>query len=329
LIICVLASSCRRDGEAGAGVQVSNGISSCVSGMPNEYISTVALVRTSSPTTAFCSGVIVGNQRIATAKHCLEGEDPRSIAVVFHSDLHSANESHRKTGIGMELSPNLDAALLFIGGIPSGSSYRSASLVGNVDIRSGAKLRFLGYGATNVAEVYTGETSRYVRCGEWKLSRFVNSYGPGSNQTEYRYGFEFGNFVDYVNGTNEGIQEGKTASICAGDSGGPIFVERDGGFKLLGLSSVTHTVCEVISFSTGADLRLANSFLLRTPIQDLRERTAPRAPLRSESAPPQHSPPSTGNSGPMQASPVEPNGSVERRRKIPNEQSRPEGTTRR
>lgn len=156
--------------------------------------------------------------------------------------------------------------------MPKGSTYKSAQLIGNVsDVTTGAEIRFLGYGALNFSMANKGETSRYIRCAAWKLSKFVPSYsaeGDGKIHN-YRYGFEFGSYADYVNRTNSGIKHA-APSVCSGDSGGPIFVKHGGRFKLLGLNSSSSLSCEVLASATGADLRLASSFLLNSPIQDLR-----------------------------------------------------------
>ena len=185
----VLLFACMPALDSGADSLISHGLASCVKSMPNEYISTVALA-TYASNEVFCTGVLIGNQRVATAKHCIEGVDPLYIDVLFSPDLAKVSPSQRRTGIGKAISPNQDVAVLFIGGIPSGSSYRSAQLLGNVaDIRTGAELRFLGYGAMNSPMERKGETSRYVRCAESKLSRFVPSYSVKEGNV-YRYGLE-------------------------------------------------------------------------------------------------------------------------------------------
>jgi Trypsin len=264
----VLLIACMPALDSGSDSLISHGLPSCVKSMPNEYISTVALT-TFASNEAFCTGVLISNQRVATAKHCIEGADPTFIDVIFSPDLANVSPSQRRSGIGKAISPNQDVAILFIGGIPAGSSYRSAQLLGNIsDIGTGAQLRFLGYGAVNHANDQKGATSRYVRCATSKLSRFVPSYRVKEGNL-YRFGLEFGSLNDLYNKTNAGFTE-NSPSICGGDSGGPIFVQHNGSFKLVGLNSASHPVCEILSNPVGADLRLATSFLLKSPVQDLR-----------------------------------------------------------
>ena len=245
-LFSVLLIACQVE-NVGAEVQVADSLPfSCVHAMPNEYRSTVALalqpmIDGMNVTDAFCSGVLIANDRVATAKHCVMDMDPRLISVVFHPDLSAAGAAHRKPVLGYALSPNQDVAVLLIGGVPQGSSYRSAQLVGNVgDIASGAKLRVLGYGATNRRQEGIG-SSPHVRCAEPLLTSFVPSkrprLGDGSSM-EFKYALTFGKVHDIAQFKNGWIASQSKGTLCLGDSGGPIFVHHRGAYKLLGINTI-------------------------------------------------------------------------------------------
>jgi Trypsin len=232
-------------------------------------VSAVALRRVGA-TSAFCSGVIIENRRIATAAHCLEDNDPSGIEVVFAPDVRTASADRIAKGLGAFFSGSRDAAVLFIAAIPSGAKgYVAASFAAeDANISTGTELRFLGYGATSTETVVARTTSPNLLCGKRPLSKFDATYQASGK--EYHHGFSFGSWVDYVNGTNPEYQQSRTlpdgtssnsAGVCAGDSGGPIFVNAK-GWRLFGLNAAAPVACDVIHSFTGVDIRDIRSELL-------------------------------------------------------------------
>ena len=190
-----------------------------------------------------------------------------SIAVVFSPDITKVSDRQVKYPFGKALHPAADAGVLFIGGIPEGSSYVPASLVSSRFSRvTGTQIRFLGYGNRKLNSPNPG----YLTCGEWRISRYVPTYGLGTvDSPRFDHGIQLGAHHDRTNGTNDrdAWMTPNRPMICQGDSGGPVFALDGGVYKLAGVSSISHPVCEIYSYGTAADLtRQVGRFLLEAPI---------------------------------------------------------------
>lgn len=115
------SAACSPDMQQASHENVAASLAGCVSSM-GQWRNTVALTQFSASKSAFCSGVVVGNKRILTAKHCLEGAPYGSIDVVFHPDLNSARAEHRKRVLGTAVHPKSDVAVLFTEGVCRGKA---------------------------------------------------------------------------------------------------------------------------------------------------------------------------------------------------------------
>ena len=205
----------------GHTVKGRNGLSSFV----------VAIVSQRPEGTALCSGSILTADTILTAAHCL-ATDPTTTKIIFASSIRLANESNTRQVLRQEQNSLWQgdnsanglgdlAILYFEGGLPKG--FQQVTLAPkSINLSPHTGVRFLGYGVTN------GQT--HAGAGQLRQTDSTILQPLSSTQIE---------------------TDGRTASVCFGDSGGPAFVEYNGQWVQWGLaSSVLSQDCNQASVHT-------------------------------------------------------------------------------
>lgn len=182
---------------------------------------TVALYQQSSPESgALCTATLIAKNIALTAAHCVEhGVD--HMAIITGENIDSPSERNVLRVVDAEISKqwnerNLagqdagDIALIrFEGKLPKG--YHTAHLLSEkVTLQKGDQVVLAGYGITNASKKTGAGTLRKTE---------VSVQDPQFGKTEIL------------------LDQRKGSGACHGDSGGPAFVESNGKYYLMGVTS--------------------------------------------------------------------------------------------
>lgn len=189
--------------------------------------SVVAVVAELDQGQALCTGTILSQEIILTAAHCVD--HTVQLAVVFGSNVNLAKPDILRAADGYVQNPNWeksessgDLALIhFTGGLPPGFKPVQLAPKGTA-LGRGTSVLMIGYGVTD------GITQK----GSGVL-RETQSQILGTNSN------------------SEIISDGRTTSVCFGDSGGPMFAELGQHMVQVGVAhSVLDKACSKASVHT-------------------------------------------------------------------------------
>ncbi len=187
---------------------------------PGTY-NTVALVKEDGK--IFCSGSLIANNLVVTAKHCLMDKEGQKIRLYLGDDTTEEKEELYRDIVEYKVRhpqdwtmtfPSFDIAWVkFAGELPS--RFRPLPILSEADqLEAGTEILQVGYGDHNpsVGQVDAGQKL----WGQTRLYRYVN------NPRFYH--------ILLFNG-----EEGQGS--CHGDSGGPAYVQVDGKWHIIGVTN--------------------------------------------------------------------------------------------
>jgi len=188
-------------------------------------VSTVKMERTEANGLASCSGTIVANNRVLTARHCVIAGEPLRHSVLLNSGV--------RVGVfAIRTHPTADLAVLSLADDVSRVSAQAiAPIHVGGTISPGTRVVVAGFGITSIN---AQDVSDQVRFGKLKFSDFVGNYSllsPDGPSVACSSGLGFD--PEACIGTDPAC-----SNVCPGDSGGPVYQFRpDSGWGVLAVNS--------------------------------------------------------------------------------------------
>lgn len=226
---------------------------------------------------AICTGALIADGIVLTAAHCVFDSEPQKLQIIFATDIMAVmgtSESdikaelmrdvitfkyHEKYDPEDQEENEFDwsdiAIIKFRGSAPNG--YVPAAILQDAKaIRPGMKAIMAGYGVTSVTTypiesrkvknlkeaIANGEVicdDGYQDCEEVSMS------GDGELRETYAT-------IAHVVRTEIRLDESEGRATCSGDSGGPIFLEQNGQYFVIGVTSRGSMLCNKVGVYTNA-----------------------------------------------------------------------------
>jgi V8-like Glu-specific endopeptidase len=217
----------------------SNGIVNGTSVAPQDPDSkrAVLLIIRRGKTISSCTGAPISDRVILTAGHCLKGVNKRDVTVVFHPEMTCTsgyNESKSIPSVDVlvhkdykgDNQAKYDLAMVKLES-PIPSTYHPQSLYDGTTPLSSDQVLMIGYGVTS-------EKTR----DSMHLRKTMKSF-----KTETA-----------VRDQNIGFDQRAGGGVCSGDSGGPVYVQADGEYKIIAVNSTVmskdeNKVCHGLSMA--------------------------------------------------------------------------------
>lgn len=224
---------------------------------------------------AICTGSLIADGIVLTAAHCVFDSEPNKLQIIFATDIMAVMGTS-EPDIKAELMRDVvdfkyhekydpedqeenefdwsDIALIkFKGSAPAG--YKPAAMMlDQKAVRPGLKAIMAGYGVTSV-KTYPIEARKVknikeaiangdVICDDdYKDCEEVSMSGDGELQETYAT-------IAHVVRSEIRLDESEGRATCSGDSGGPIFLEQNGQYFIIGVTSRGSMLCNKVGVYT-------------------------------------------------------------------------------
>lgn len=198
----------------------------------------VLLLIQSGETITSCTGVVISNRVILTAGHCVKGAKKTGIIAVFNTEMTCSpgfNASKSITSVDILTHEDYkgdsrakdDLAMVKLES-PIPASYRPQELYDGQSPLSSDDVLMIGYGITSEG-----------KSDSLRLRKTIKSFKNEAAQKDQNIGFD---------------QRTASGGVCTGDSGGPVYVQVGGQFKLIGVNSIVmgksnETACHTMSMA--------------------------------------------------------------------------------
>ena len=223
-----------------------------------------------------CTGSLIAEDIVLTAAHCVVSSNPAKMKIVFSTDLFmilGAKEPdavqyirqvtkikfHEKYNEPEQEENPFDwsdiALIKFKGSLPEG--YKPATLLTDKSLLvPGLEVVMAGYGVSKVdldpvnpkkiKNLDEAIANGDVICDDERKECFkVEMSGDGElRETKAP--------IAYVIRSEVRLDESKGHSTCSGDSGGPVYIEKDGQYLLFGITSRGSQLCDSVGVYTNA-----------------------------------------------------------------------------
>jgi hypothetical protein len=153
---------------------------------------------------AACSATVIGERTLLIASHCVSNGGTATFSVL--SNQYRATCSHTP---GYPSNSTYDWSLCLVDRPVTGIEYERLATSGD-NLSTGTVLRLTGYGC-------------------------IRSGGGGGNDGVFRIGTA--PIVDLPSGSDADIVTRGQAALCYGDSGGAVYLEKDGVREIVGVNS--------------------------------------------------------------------------------------------
>lgn len=225
-----------------------------------------------------CSGTIIASDIVLTAAHCIPGK-AQELQIIFSTDVDRILKSKDQNILTKFMLPAIEtkifpkwnprdedtvvdtgdmALIRFKGELPSG--YKAATFLNETEsLKIGQIVTVAGFGVSDVdmEEINPRQYSKLDQAIE--SGEVICSAGKRDN---YGICFELERSgdgvlrvahapVSFIHESEIRLNE-KKAGTCNGDSGGPAFIEYNGEYLLLGVTSRGSELCNEAGFYTNA-----------------------------------------------------------------------------
>lgn len=226
-------------------------------------------------TETICTGSLIGDGIVLTAAHCVFDTKPEKMKIIFASDIMAVLGTtevdikqelmrdvtefiyHEKYNPGEQDENPFDwsdiAVIKFKGSAPAG--FRPVQMLTNAKlVKPGMTAIMAGYGVTKVS-TYPIEARKVkdlkkalengdVICDDDKKDCIeVSMDGDGEL-------YQTSATIAHVVRGEIRLDESKGHATCSGDSGGPIYLEQNGQYTLIGVTSRGSVLCDKVGIYT-------------------------------------------------------------------------------
>lgn len=222
-----------------------------------------------------CTGSLIGPNLVLTAAHCIN-ENPSKMKIIFHTNLDKIigtknqllTHFYQRNATDSKVNPlyldpaNEDkesdvgdiAIIKFEGTLPEG--YHPAELLSDDSIlKRGTDITIAGFGVSNVytekidpkkvKDLQDAIEYGEIYCYDEELTDCVSVEMGGTSELRQTH-----TLISSVQETEFRLDESTGHGTCAGDSGGPAYVQVEGKLLLTGVTSRGSALCDNVGVYT-------------------------------------------------------------------------------